>query len=93
MEEFWPLKEEVEDDIPTYTKLTMAHRRRWCCNRFLRGFYPVMRLLYVGIWFYYIPFLATTVNFSIPFLAEKLGGVLVEPEVGTMSAEYEAFLS
>ena len=88
-----PLKEEVGDDIPSYTKLTYKHRKRWRCNRCLRRFYPLLRTLYVAFWFYYIPFLALTVNFSVPYLAEKLGGALTVPEAGNMSTEYEEWIA
>ena len=88
-----PLKEEVRDDIPPYTKLTNNHRKKWRCNRCLGRVYPVLRILYIAFWFYYIPFLALTVNFSIPFLAEKLGGVLTDTVPGNMSSEYEEWVA
>ena len=88
-----PLKEEIGDMIPTYTKLTKEHRSQWKCNRCLRGFYPVVRVLYLAFWFYYIPFLALTVNFSIPYLSEKLGGKLVKVDPGNMSSEYEQWVA
>ena len=88
-----PLKEDVEDDIPEYSKLTRKHRARWKCNRCLRCSYPLVRILYLALWFYYIPFLAVTVNFSIPYLSEKLGGLLVTADPGTMSNEYLDFVA
>ena len=76
-----------------YTKVSWTQREKWCCNRCIRIFYSIVRTLYVGFWFYYIPFLALTVNFSIPFLAEKLGGFVDETEAGTMSTEYADFVA
>ena len=44
------------------------------------------------MWFYYIPFLALTVSFTIPYLEEKLSGV-TQTDPGTMSSEYEDWLA
>ena len=43
----------------------------------------------MAFWFYYFPFIALTVNFTIPYVSEKLGGYLVETVPGEMSSEYE----
>ena len=43
----------------------------------------------MAFWFYYIPFIALTVNFTIPYVSEKLGGYLVETVPGEMSSDYE----
>ena len=37
--------------------------------------------------------MALTVNFSVPYLAEKLGGALTVPEAGNMSSEYEEWIA
>ena len=46
-----------------------------------------MRNFYSAVWFYYIPFVALTMNFSMPFLQERFGEEVFE--AGAMSAEYE----
>ena len=75
VEKMPPLREEVSDFIPKYTKLNDEDRAKWRCNKCLRKVYPSLRTMYIGLWFYYIPFLAMTVSFIIPFLAEKLSGI------------------
>ena len=92
VETIQPFMDEVDDDIPQYTKLTSEHRARWRCNRCLRVQYPIYRVLYLAFWFYYSPFLALTVNFTIPYLAEKLGDSQTITDPGEMSNEYEQWL-
>ena len=89
-----PLKEQIEagKDIPPFTKLTFEHRRRWTCNRCFRSLYSVFKALYLGTWFYYIPFLALTVNFSTPFLASFAGEYVDDSVAGEMSAEQIALI-
>lgn len=50
-------------------------------------FYRIIRSLYSAAWFYYVPFVALTMNFSMPFLKERFGEEVLE--AGAMSAEYE----
>ena len=82
MEKISPLKEKVELDVPPYTKLEWNHRAIWKCNRCSLLFYRLVRNLYSAIWFYYIPFLALTVNFSIPYLGELLGDFVDDTVAG-----------
>ena len=83
-----PLREEVRADIPRYTKLCWEHRSIWRCNRCFRIFYIIVRTLYMSTWFYYIPFMAITVNFTVTFLESKLGDFIEPNEAGEMSSEY-----
>ena len=53
-------------------------------------FYRLVRNLYSAIWFYYIPFLALTINFSIPYLSDLLGDFVDNTVAGEMSEEYAA---
>jgi len=55
-----------------------------------------MRTLYISFWLYYIPFLAMTFNFTIPFLQSKYKeyfGVAGDPVAGNMSSEYEEWIA
>ena len=47
-----------------------------------------MRTLYVSVWFYYVPFLALTINFLVPFLAEKFGDFYDDTVAGEMDEAY-----
>ena len=87
-----PLKEEVADDIPYYNKLDFSHRSRWTCNRSLRVVFLVQYALYLANWFYYAPFLAICVNFTVPFLQETFGGFVDNTEAGEMSGDYKDFV-
>ena len=82
-----PLKEELKGQIPPYNKLEFSHRAIWTGNRCLTILYRAVRNFYSAVWFYYIPFVALTMNFSMPFLQERFGEEVFE--AGAMSAEYE----
>ena len=87
METITPLKEDLKGQIPPYNKLEFSHRAIWTGNRCLTILYRIVRNFYSAVWFYYIPFVALTVNFSMPFLQERFGEEVLE--AGAMSAEYE----
>ena len=54
--------------------------------------YSICKALYLATWFYYIPFLALTVNFSMPFLASFAGEYVDDSVAGEMSAEQIALI-
>ena len=47
----------------------------------------MLKALYMSIWLYYMPFLAPTINFSAPFLADFVGGYVDDGPPAEMSAE------
>ena len=53
------------DGSPKYIHLGM-NKRPSCCNKFARIFYGSCRLLYVSVWFYYVPFAVILISFEVP---------------------------
>ena len=66
-----PLKGKIEDEMPTYIKLDWGHRSRWSGNRCLWILYRTMRNYFSFFWFFYVPFVALSLNFIVPYFVIK----------------------
>ena len=83
-----PLKEQVQGDIPEHVGLEWSHRARWPRNRCLTLIYGPLRKVFVSMWFYYIPFVALTINFLAPYQAS-----LNAPPPAQMDEAYLDFIA
>ena len=78
--------------IPTKTLLEWQHRSKWTGNRCLRIVYRALRTWHVSVWFYFIPFMALSANFVVPFLTEKYSGINKVTLGGNMNEDYVKWL-
>ena len=79
-----PLKDEVENAIPTY--VMQSWKQRKCGNKCLWSLYRIMRIFFVSIWFFFIPFVALTYNFIVPYVYLKKKVVVTDGS--SMDEEY-----
>ena len=69
----------VDENMPDY--IYIDWRERACFNKIARLFYLLFKIIYISLWFYFVPFSVIYLSYAIPdYFGNKISEADEEPE-------------